>query len=196
MSTPLTEVNRPKRAALGIRLLPPLVGIALLLLALWALAGESLSLPQLGGGASTAPRVGADAPDFALVDLDGRTVRLSELQGKQVVLNFWATWCPPCRAEMPDLDRVAREYREQGVTVLAIDQMESPERVTSFLEEIGLRENPAFDSLLDTDGSVGQLYRVNALPSTFIVDDQGKIRDVHLGPISESTLRAKLERVR
>lgn len=200
MSSLVPDPNLPdlpdseSRPSLLVRLLPLLVGIALVILVLWALAGENLSLPQLGS--SSAPRVGAIAPDFVLNGLDGRSIRLSDLRGKRVVVNFWATWCPPCRAEMPDLERVASEYRDLGVVVLAVDQLETPERVTSFLTEIGLSPTPALSPVFDVGGEVSQAYRVSALPSTFVVDANGVIRDVQLGPLNEGTLRAKLERVK
>jgi thiol-disulfide isomerase/thioredoxin len=190
MSSSADSASRP---SLLTRLLPAAVAVGLVVVALWALGGGGLALLQLGGAAG--PRVGAVAPDFTLSGVDGGPVTLSELRGKKVVINFWATWCPPCRAEMPDLDRVAREYADRGVVVLAVDQLESSERVTGYLGEIGLG-SPALVPVFDLDGSVGQAYRVNALPSTFVVDGEGVIRDVHLGPLAEGTLRAKLERVR
>jgi peroxiredoxin len=195
MSSSSADSARGPRAPLPIRLLPPVVGVVLVLLGLWVIAGESLSLPQLGAP-SSAPRVGALAPDFALATADGTTVKLADLRGKRVVLNFWATWCPPCRAEMPDLDRVARDYRDQGVVVLAVDQLESPDKVASFLAEIGIGGSPAIRPVFDSEGSVAQDYRVTALPSTFVIDGNGVIRDVTLGPLAESTLRAKLDRVK
>ena len=195
MSTLPADSEKGRRAPLLVRLLPPIVGVVLVLLALWALAGERLNLPKLGAP-SSAPRVGARAPDFTLNGADGKSVKLGDLRGKRVVLSFWATWCPPCRAEMPDLDRVARDYRDQGVEVLAIDQLESPDRVASFLSEIGIGASPAIVPVFDSEGTVAQDYRVTALPSTFVVDAEGVIRDVTLGPLSESSLRAKLERIR
>lgn len=195
MSSSPADSTRGPRAPLPIRLLPPVVGVILVLVALWAIAGESLNLPSLGAP-SSAPRVGARAPDFTLTAADGSTVKLSDLSGKRVVLNFWATWCPPCRAEMPDLNRVAGDYRDQGVVVLAVDQMESPDKVAGFFSEVGIGASPAITPIFDSEGTVAEAYHVTALPSTFVVDADGVIRDVTLGPLAEATLRAKLDRVK
>jgi DsbE subfamily thiol:disulfide oxidoreductase len=195
MSTSPADSARGPRAPLPVRLLPPLIAVVLVLVAVWVVAGSSLSLPQLGAP-SSAPRAGARAPDFALTTADGKTVKLSDLRGKRVVLNFWATWCPPCRAETPDLDRIAHDLRDQGVEVVAVDQLESPDKVASFLSEVGIGTSPSIVPVFDSEGTVAESYRVTALPSTFLIDGDGVIRDVTLGPIAESTLRAKLERIK
>ena len=183
------------RAPLTIRLLPPVVGVILVLVGLWFIAGDSLSLPSIGAP-SSAPRIGAQAPDFTLTTADGGVVKLSDLRGKRVVLNFWATWCPPCRAEMPDINSVAADYREQGVVVLAVDQLESPDKVAAFFSEVGIGASPAIIPIFDSQGTVGEAYRVSALPSTFVIDTKGVIRDVTLGPLAASALRAKLDRIK
>ena len=91
---------------------------------------------NVNGGA--APQTGFTAPDFTLETLDGGTVTLSELRGQVVVINLWATWCPPCRAEMPALERVWNEYRDDGLVVLAVNEREAPSRVAAFVEELCL----------------------------------------------------------
>lgn len=195
MSSSPADSARGPRAPLPIRLLPPLVGVVLVLLGLWLIAGDSLSLPSIGAP-SSAPRVGAQAPDFTLDTADGTAVKLSDLRGKRVVLNFWATWCPPCRAEMPDLNRVAGDYRGQGVVVLTVDQLESPDKVAAFFSEVGIGAAPAVTPIYDSQGTVAEAYHVTALPSTFVVDANGVIRDVTLGPIAAGTLQADLDRIK
>ncbi|MCD6290472.1 MAG: TlpA family protein disulfide reductase [Anaerolineae bacterium] len=134
-------------------------------------------------------RVGLMAPDFTLSRLDGQPVSLSELRGQAVVLNFWATWCPPCRAEMPALERVYQAHREDGVVVLGVNQGETGAAVNPFLKEFGI----SFPVLLDAQGNVGRLYRVQALPTTYFIDRQGMIRDMVIGgPMSEALLQSKL----
>ena len=123
------------------------------------------------------PRSGYPAPDFTLETLEGKTVTLSDLNGEVVLINFWATWCPPCRAEMPAIQEVYEEYRDQGFTVLAVNQRESQGRVAAFMDELGL----TFPVPLDREGRVSARYRVNALPTTFFVDRAGIIRDVTIG---------------
>ena len=139
--------------------------------------------------AGAVPQIGFTAPDFTLETLDGGTVTLSELRGQVVVINLWATWCPPCRAEMPALERVWNQYRDDGLTVLAVNQQERASRVRAFVEELGL----TFPVLLDRNGTVGARYRLRALPTTFFIGRDGVIRDVVLGgPMSEALIASKV----
>ena len=151
------------------------------------------------GGASTngripAPRRGFLAPDFTLPTLDGETVALADLRGRAVVVNVWASWCAPCRAEMPAMQRVYEEYKDQGLVVLAVnstvqDQIPS---VRSFVAEFGL----TFPILLDAEGVATRLYEVRALPSSFFIGRDGVIREVVIGgPMSEALLRTRVESI-
>ncbi len=145
---------------------------------------DSASAPR-----SVSPRVGFLAPDFTLDRSDGKTVTLSDLQGQAVVLNFWATWCAPCRAEMPALERVYQAQRDDGLVILGVNQMEPKERVERFLAETGV----TFPIALDPDAEVGRIYRVHAMPTTYFIDRQGVIRDVIIGgPLSEALLHSKI----
>ncbi|MCW5875803.1 MAG: TlpA family protein disulfide reductase [Anaerolineales bacterium] len=143
------------------------------LLALAACAAPAFSGP--------APEVGARAPDFALQNLQGETVRLSQLRGEVVLINFWATWCGPCRLEMP---AIQARYNHGGFTVLAVDFAEPADLVQAFVDELGL----SFPILLDPAGEVQEIYRVRGYPSTFFVDPQGFIRHFHIGEMSEQIL--------
>ena len=136
-----------------------------------------------------APQAGFVAPDFTLDTMDGGTITLSDLRGQAVLVNFWATWCPPCRAEMPAIQRVYERFRNQGFTVLAVDLQESDRQVAAFSSSLGL----TFPILMDRDGSVFNGYRVKALPSTFFVDRQGQIRDVAVGgPMAEPFIESQV----
>jgi cytochrome c biogenesis protein CcmG/thiol:disulfide interchange protein DsbE len=136
-----------------------------------------------------APQVGFAAPDFTLETQDGGTISLADLRGQVVLVNFWATWCPPCRAEMPDIQQVYDRYREQGFTVLAVNQQEGEAQVAPFADQMGL----TFPILMDRDGSVSARYRVNGLPSTFFVDRDGIVQNVTLGgPMSEAFIDSQV----
>lgn len=124
-----------------------------------------------------APQTGFAAPDFTLETHGGETVSLADLRGQVVLVNFWATWCPPCRAEMPAIQQVYEAYRDQGFTVLAVDVQENEAQVATFVRESGL----SFPILFDRDGSVSARYQVRAMPSTFFVDQNGVIQEVTLG---------------
>ena len=119
-----------------------------------------------------------EAPDFTLPTLEGRTVTLSALRGQVVFLNFWATWCPPCREEMPSIERLHRELRAQGLVVLAVDVDESPERVAKFVKDFRL----GFPVLLDAGSHVFSSYGAPGLPTTILIDRKGRVIGGALGP--------------
>jgi len=119
-----------------------------------------------------------EAPDFTLQTLEGRTVTLSALRGQVVFLNFWATWCPPCREEMPSIERLYRALRDQGLVVLAVDVDESPERVAKFVKDFRL----GFPVLLDAGSHVFSSYGAPGLPTTILIDRQGRVIGGALGP--------------
>ena len=130
-----------------------------------------------------APSVGSPAPNFELRDLYGETWRLSDQQGKVTLINFWATWCAPCRLEMPAIQERADQY-PSDLAVLAVNFDESPEKVQSFMDELGLR----FAVLLDPGAKVQDLYQVRGYPTSFFVDETGKVRFQHIGILSEEQL--------
>jgi len=112
------------------------------------------------------------APDFALDDLEGRTVRLSDLRGQVVLVNLWATWCPPCRAEMPDLAALYQTYKGEGFVILGVDDQERAQTVADFMAR-----NPVpYPILLDPDSRVARAYGVSYLPASFLIDRRGVLR--------------------
>ncbi len=149
-------------------------------------SSEPTEIPELGTAVSKiAPEIGAQAPDFALRDLRGNEVRLSEYRGRTVLLTFWATWCGPCRLEMPAFEDRYQELKGDNFIVLGVNYDEPVEDVRAFGDELGL----SFPLLLDPGGSVQRLYRIRGYPSSIFVDPQGVVRIVHLGLITEGQLR-------
>ena len=152
-------------------------------------AGGSVRLALLRAGPRERLALDQPAPDFALAYANGQTLRLSELRGSPVVLNFWATWCTPCKAEMPELEAL---YRETGggssFEILAINMREAPEPVASYGEELRL----TFPLVVDPDGLLSTSYRVTVLPTTVVIDAQGIVREQHLGPLTQTQLRELL----
>ena len=143
-------------------------------------------------GAIPAPQEGFQAPDFELNTLNGEQVLLSDLRGKAILLNFWATWCPPCRSEMPAMQHVYMDYEQDGFVILAVNNLRQDRRenVESFI----LEENLTFPVLLDNSGSVSTRYQVNSMPTSFFIDPEGIIREVVIGgPMSEALLRTRVE---
>ena len=143
-------------------------------------------------GRVPAPQVGFLAPSFTLTDLEGQTVSLSDFQGRVVILNFWASWCPPCRAEMPAIQQVYQNYQNQGLIVLAVDAsvQDVPAQMQSFLETF----THTYPILLDENGLVDHLYAIDSLPTTFFIGRDGTIKDrVVGGPMTFAGLSARVE---
>lgn len=113
------------------------------------------------------------APDFTLVGLDGETYTLSRLEGSPVLLNFWATWCGPCRSEMPHLDEVYAEWKDKGLVMLAVNVGESESKVSEYIEKYGY----GFPVVLDPTNDGASKYRIAAIPTTYFIDENGIIQD-------------------
>lgn len=117
------------------------------------------------------------APDFTLDSLEGTNLRLTELRGQVVLINFWASWCGPCRQEMPVLDRLHQRYKDTGFTVVGINVEGEAAPARAIADKAGV----TFPILVDADQTISKLYDLKAMPSTVIVDRDGKIRFVHRG---------------
>jgi cytochrome c biogenesis protein CcmG, thiol:disulfide interchange protein DsbE len=148
-----------------------------------------------GGLASgTAPIQGFSAPGFSLPGLDGSEVQLADHRGQVVLVNIWASWCPPCRAEMPAMQRVYDAYQVQGLEILAVNltAQDSQRAAVDFVQELGL----SFPILFDHSGEVGRTYRASSLPISYFIDRAGVIREIVVGgPMSEALLRTRIERL-
>ncbi|MBI3360074.1 MAG: TlpA family protein disulfide reductase [Chloroflexi bacterium] len=145
-----------------------------------------------GAGQIPSPREGFPAPDFTLDTLDGATATLSAFRGQVVIVNLWASWCGPCRAEMPAIQELYVANRQRGLAVLAVNGtfQDSEADARAFAQKYGL----TFPILLDRDGAVSRRYLLRALPSTFFVDRRGIIRSVAVGgPMREAVLQTQVE---
>lgn len=137
--------------------------------------------PQNGSQRSgPAALQGRLAPSFAVPSLGGPTSGLDAYRGRIVVMNLWASWCPPCRAEMPDLQRLYQNYAHRNVVVLGVDQGESASRVQAFAKSLGIH----YPILLDQQQRYGRVYTALGLPTTIVVDPQGVVRRAFDGPLS------------
>jgi len=137
----------------------------------------ALSIATLALAASATPVPNATAPDFTLRSADGRNVRLDELRGQVVLVNFWATWCGPCREEMPRLNVLYEKYRKSGFVLLGVNIDDDPKTALATAAKL----NVSFPVLLDTDKKVSKLYDLNTMPSTVVIDRDGKMRFLHRG---------------
>jgi peroxiredoxin len=144
-------------------------------------------------GAGVPPAVAAEpamAPDFALKADSGRNLRLREMRGQVVMINFWATWCGPCREEMPKLQQLYSKYRETGFVLLGVNIDDNPANAVSMARKLRV----TFPVLFDKDKQVSKLYKVDAMPSTVLIDRDGKTRYLHRGykPGYEATYQTQL----
>ena len=145
---------------------------------LWLIIMTSvLLITGCSTGPDQGPRVGKPAPDFQFQTADGQSTSLSNLRGKPVLLNFWATECPPCVWEMPWLQEVYEEWSAKGLVLLAINIGESSSRVQEFMQSEGL----SLPVVLDEEGDIAQKYNIIGIPSTFFVDKEGVIRAMRIG---------------
>ena len=149
-----------------------------------------------GSATGPAPKVGEVIPDFALSALrpdsaTGDMIQISGMTGNPILINFWATWCPPCRAEMPDLDDVSRQYSGNGLRVVAVNLQEERTLIANYLGTIGVDIPVA----LDSSGAIFRQYRIVGLPTTVAVGRDGVVREIHVGPLSKKALQTLIAKI-
>lgn len=137
--------------------------------------------------------IGAPAPSFQLEDLNGQKISLEQFRGKIVLLDFWATWCEPCRMTMPVVERLSKEY-PNDLVLLAVNLMETPKEIEEYTVEQGLQSKV----LLDKNGDVGRIYGAESIPLQFLIDRDGVVRNIQAGfsPSMASKLRSQIEPLR
>jgi cytochrome c biogenesis protein CcmG/thiol:disulfide interchange protein DsbE len=154
-----------------------------LVLALLALLAWGLVRAQAG------PLDHGQAPDFSLTGFDGRSVRLSEQRGQVVIINFWASWCLPCRAEAAYLEQTWRKYQDKGVVFIGVDYSDTEKEALAYIAEF----NITYLNGPDLGTRISQVYNIQGVPETFYVDKQGVLRGVKIGPLSPPELDEKIE---
>lgn len=201
-----TQPRQARRPSVWRRLVLPLGAVAAVVLAIWLLEGRPL--PGRDGGApagatagdyaaveygaeggSGGPRIGEPAPGFVLRDLEGRTVRLSDLRGTVVLVNFWATWCVPCKEEIPGLINVYEAAHDRGFELVAVDLEEPEDRVRAFVRDWGM----GYTNVIDTDGDVARAYRLTGVPESFFIDRDGVLRELRIGKMEERYVACVVE---
>jgi len=162
-------------------------GLALIAASLFGFWWLGRSVPSEPADATAG--LGRPAPDFMLQDLNGKPVRLRDLRGQVVLINLWATWCPPCIAEMPDLAAVYNAHKSEGLVILGVDDQERQETVMDFISH-----NPLpYPILLDTDSRVARAYRTDFLPASFLIDRRGVLRATMPGQNNRTKLEAAIK---
>jgi cytochrome c biogenesis protein CcmG, thiol:disulfide interchange protein DsbE len=184
----------------------PVLVVAAIVAAVWYLeVGRDAGRPETGDGLGVvaleaernptgrppAAETGRAAPDFRLARLGGGDLRLSDLRGRPVIINFWATWCAPCRQEMPEFVRLYAQQPPNGVEIVGVDLQEAEAPVRQFVDEFGM----TFPVVFDRTGEVARTYRVNQLPVTVIVDREGVVRAAKYGPVTPEWLHDELGKI-
>ena len=154
-------------------------------------SNEDTSNKETVGSEETGLAIGNIAPDFELTTLEGETTRLSDYRGQRVFINFWATWCPPCRAEMPDMQKLY-EQTDVDVEILAVNLQESEEVVSEFVKEFGL----TFPILMDVNSDVADTYQVRAYPTSYMIDSSGRIQFIAIGAMNHDLMVQEIEKMK
>lgn len=155
------------------------------------LAAVAVACSGPGAAVPSGAAKGNRAPDFTLETVEGRRLSLSEYRGSVVLVNLWATWCLPCREELPALEAAYRAHKDEGLVVLGVNIRQSRQEVLPLVQEFGL----TYPILLDETGTVMNAYRVRGLPTSFILDREGVIQVRHLGSLTARTLEDYLARL-
>lgn len=173
--------------------------IAVLILAVWGIYDytknqtESSNQQQTTEESEIGIKKGNKAPDFELLNLNGEPVKLSDFTDKKVILNYWATWCPPCRAEMPHMEKFYKD-NEKDVVVLAVNLTnteQNRDNVSDFVKDFGL----TFPIVMDEEGDVSSTYQVIAYPTSYIIDSQGIIQEVFQGAINYDIMEKAISKI-
>lgn len=167
-----------------------LIGFGIILIGLAAFFLLSKPNPTAGAGdlRLSPAELNQVAPELTLNDLKGKAISLTDYRGQVVLVNNWATWCPPCRAEMPTLEAYYQDHRQKGFVILAIEAGDPPEEVSAFVRQYGL----SFPVLLDPEGHSLAAFGNMALPNTYIIDRQGIVRLAWTGPVDRKSLETYL----
>ena len=154
-----------------------------LVLALLGLLAWGLKKAQAG------PVDSGLAPDFSLTGFDGRKVTLSQLRGQVVIINFWASWCPPCREEAAYLEQTWRKYKDQGVVFIGVDYVDTKKEALAYIQEFDI----TYINGPDLETAISDAYNIQGVPETFYVSKSGQLRGVHIGPLKSPELDEKIE---
>ena len=159
--------------------------LGLLLVALvFALYSSFVKDPQ-------AVKVGSNAPNFSLEQLNGPEMALGDLKGKGVVLNFWGTWCEPCKEELPALQAQYDKFKDKGLVVLGVNIGESPIAVEPFVKQF----NVTFPIVLDRQSQITKLYRIGPIPTTFFISPEGEVKEIFIGQLNEAMIADKVSKI-
>jgi cytochrome c biogenesis protein CcmG/thiol:disulfide interchange protein DsbE len=178
ISQELPQEQPIKRGGISLGSIVLIIGILMVIVVFGLqLASQNMTQPTSG-----------PAPQFTLTTYDGANFNLADMRGKVVVLNFWGSWCIPCRTEAPELERLSQEYADRGVAFVGVAYLDTEEDSLAFMEEF----NVTYLNGLDVGSRISDLYRLQGVPETFIIDQEGNIAYFFAGPINAEELDAQL----
>ena len=150
------------------------------------------NMSDTGKNSVTGIEIGNKIPEFVFYDLNMNKIESSNYAGKPLILNFWATWCPPCKAEMPHMQNIYDKFKDQGVEILAVNltSQDTKSKIAPFVKEFGL----TFPILLDEEGYVGQKYQIMTVPTSLMIDTKGNIVETISGPMDEALMESLLKK--
>jgi len=154
-------------------------------------AANSQAITLTAAATGPAPRLDKEAPDFRMRGLDGKYYQLSELRGRPVWINFWATWCPPCRAENPDIQETYDANKDEGLVILAVSIGEEADTVRGYVERTGI----TYTVGLDETTEIAARYRIVGIPTHFFIDRDGVLREWRIGSMSKKTMEKKVNEI-
>lgn len=182
-----SDTASPARSVTGLSSVP-LMSLAVVVLLITGFLVYTFAFAGNSGGVV---EPGKKAPNFELPGLNGETVRLSDYRGQVVLVNFWATWCKPCQIEMPEFQAVYEKYRDNGFTILGVNQAEPPELVRPYVEEGGY----SWTFALDEKGKISERYAVYGIPQSYLIDRDGKVVYMWLGIATQDSLESQLAKL-
>ena len=172
---------------------------AFVLLLLLAAVGYNLlsqkEKPQQSTATVSSPASKTSAPDFTVQDANGNNVSLSDFKGKPVVLNFWASWCPPCKAEMPDYEKMYQLYSSQGVVFMMVNMTDGSRETTATAKHFLKDSNYTFSAYFDVESNVANTYGISSIPDSIFIDKYGNIVNAYEGIIDVATMKKSIESV-
>ena len=151
--------------------------------------------PQQNAAASSSQASKTSAPDFTVQDAGGNHVSLSDFKGKPVVLNFWASWCPPCKAEMPDYEKMFRQYSRQGVVFMMVNMTDGSRETTATAKQFLKENNYTFTAYFDVDSSAANAYGISSIPDSLFIDKAGNIVNAYEGMIDAAAMKKNIEAI-
>lgn len=137
-------------------------------------------------------KIGTQAPNFSLEQLNTKPLKLSDLKGKGVVLNFWGSWCEPCKAEFPELEKQYQRFQSEGIEVVGVNISETPLAIQQFVDQYHV----SFPILMDRQSEITRLYQIGPIPTTFFIDKDGIVKEQVIGQMNESIIMDKVKKIK